>query len=337
MLDVRKMHLLRELARHGTIAAVARAQFCTPSAVSQQLSALEREAGVPLIRRNGRGVELTAAGADLAHRTGPVLALLEEAAAALAASRTELAGELRIGAFQTAVRTLLPAALVALGTEHPRLELRVTELDPAQAPDALRAGDLDIALVHEYDYVPAEPDPALRTEPVLEEAVFLAAAAEPSAAEPSAAERGELAMATSEAARLQPLAAARAQPWIVASPGTLCHLMAVRLCEEAGFTPRVRHYADDFAAVLTLVAAGQGVALVPELALADRPDGVKLTPLPARRRTLIACRAAASAHPAVTACAAAIQAAAASYRAGGLVHRRSSARSAAVHAVVVSR
>jgi DNA-binding transcriptional LysR family regulator len=123
----------------------------------------------------------------------------------------------------------------------------------------------------------------------------------------------------------------------VASPGTLCHLMAVRLCEEAGFTPRVRHYADDFAAVLTLVAAGQGVALVPELALADRPDGVKLTPLPARRRTLIACRAAASAHPAVTACAAAIQAAAASYRAGGLVHRRSSARSAAVHAVVVSR
>jgi DNA-binding transcriptional LysR family regulator len=337
MLDVRKMHLLRELARHGTIAAVARAQFCTPSAVSQQLSALEREAGVPLIRRNGRGVELTAAGADLAHRTGPVLALLEEAAAALAASRTELAGELRIGAFQTAVRTLLPAALVALGTEHPRLELRVTELDPAQAPDALRAGDLDIALVHEYDYVPAEPDPALRTEPVLEEAVFLAAAAEPRAAEPPAAERVELAMATSEAAGLQPLAAARAQPWIVASPGTLCHLMAVRLCEEAGFTPRVRHYADDFAAVLTLVAAGQGVALVPELALADRPDGVKLTPLPARRRTLIACRAAASAHPAVTACAAAIQAAAASYRAGGLVHRRSSARSAAVHAVVVSR
>ena len=337
MLDVRKMRLLRELARHGTIAAVARAQFCTPSAVSQQLSALEREAGVPLIRRNGRGVELTAAGADLARRTGPVLALLEEAAAALAARRTELAGELRIGAFQTAVRTLLPAALVALGTEHPRLELRVTELDPAQAPAALRAGDLDIALVHEYDYVPAEPDPELRTEPLLEEVVFFAAAAEPRTAEPRTGGQGELAMASSEAATLQPLAAARAQPWIVVSPGTLCHLMAVRLCEEAGFTPRVRHYADDFAAVLTLVAAGQGVALVPELALADRPDGVRLTPLPARRRTLIACRAAASAHPAVTACAAAIQAAAASYRAGGLVHRRSSARSAAVHAVVVRR
>jgi len=363
MLDVRKMDLLRELARLGTIAAVARARFCTPSAVSQQLSALEREAGVQLIRRSGRGVELTAAGADLADRTEPVLALLEQAAAALAASRTDLAGELRIGAFQTAVRTLLPAALVALGTEHPRLELRVTELDPAQAPDALRAGVLDIALVHEYDYVPAEPDPALRTEPLLDERMFLASAAG-GAGEPgrdrgelSAAEqppdRGELSVAEQPAGDVEDsmvakqreasvvgsraLLAARGQPWIVASPGTLCHLMAVRLCQEAGFSPRIRHYADDFAAVLTLVAAGQGVALVPELALAERPDGVTLTPLPARRRTLIACRAAASAHPAVTAGAAAIRAAAARYRAGGLAHRLSSARSAAVHAVVVSR
>ena len=308
MLDVRKMHLLRELARLGTIAAVAQAQFCTPSAVSQQLSALEREAGVQLIRRSGRGVELTAAGADLADRTGPVLSLLEQAAAALAASRAELVGELRIGAFQTAVRTLLPPALVALGAEHPRLELRVTEIDPAQAPDALRAGALDIALVHEYDYVPAEPDAALRTEPLLEETIFLAtaflAAARQRVAEPLAG-------------GLEPILAARDLPWIVASPGTLCHLMAVRLCQTAGFTPRIRHYADDFAAVLTLVAAGQGVALVPELALADRPDAVALTALPVRRRTFIACRAAAAAHPAVAACAAAIQAAAASYRAGG--------------------
>jgi len=367
MLDVRKMDLLRELARLGTIAAVARARFCTPSAVSQQLSALEREAGVQLIRRSGRGVELTAAGADLADRTEPVLALLEQAAAALAASRTDLAGELRIGAFQTAVRTLLPAALVALGTEHPRLELRVTELDPAQAPDALRAGVLDIALVHEYDYVPAEPDPALRTEPLLDERMFLASAAGearepgPDRGELSAGEqppdrgelspgqqppdrgelspgqqppdRGELSAGErpsgdadepmvarqreASVAGSRALVAARGQPWIVASPGTLCHLMAVRLCQEAGFSPRIRHYADDFAAVLTLVAAGQGVALVPELALAERPGGVTLTPLPARRRTLIACRAAASAHPAVAAGAAAIRAAAARYGAGG--------------------
>ena len=166
--------------------------------------------------------------------------------------------------------------------------------------------------------------------------MFLASAAGRQGELPVAGQ-AEQALTSGEAAALQPLLVAREQPWIVASPGTLCHLMAVRLCQEAGFAPRIRHYADDFAAVLTLVAAGQGVALVPELALADRPDGVTLTPVPARRRTLIAFRAAASAHPAVTACAAAIQAAAASYRAGCLVHRPSSARSAAVQAVVVRR
>lgn len=297
MLDVRKMLLLRELARLGTIAAVAQAQFCTPSAVSQQLGALEREAGVQLVRRSGRGVELTAAGTDLADRTGPVLALLEQASAALLASRHELTGELRIGAFPTAVRTLLPAALVTLGADHPRLELRVTELDPAAAPDALRTGALDIALVHSYDYVPSEPDPALATEPLLEETIFLAAAAGGTPAPGSA----------------DPVLDSRGLDWIVGSPGTLCHLMAVRLCQSAGFTPRIRHYADDFAAVLALVAAGQGVALVPELALADLPDDVALAPLPARRRTLIACRAGGTAHPAVAACAAALRAAAAGY------------------------
>jgi DNA-binding transcriptional LysR family regulator len=293
MLDVRKLRMLRELARLGTIVAVADALSYTPSAVSQQLSSLERAAGVALLKRNGRRVELTPAGADLAERAGPVLALLEQASAALASARSEVVGELRIGAFPTAVRTLLPAALVALGAEHPKLELHVTELDPAGVPDALRAGTLDIALVHDYDYVPAAPDRALDTGPLLTETIFLAA--------------------SRHAAALPEHSSA---PWIVGSPGTLCHLMAVRLCQASGFTPRIRHYADDFAAVLALVAAGQGVALVPELALADCPDGVTLTALPARRRTLIACRAGAAGHPANAACAAALHSAAAAYLAG---------------------
>jgi DNA-binding transcriptional LysR family regulator len=94
--------------------------------------------------------------------------------------------------------------------------------------------------------------------------------------------------------------------------------MTLRLCQAAGFTPRIRHYADDFGAVLTLVAAGQGVALVPELALADRPPGVQLTALPARRRTLIACRAGGSSHPAIEATADALRAAAVGYPAAAL-------------------
>ena len=270
---------------------------------------------MPLVRRVGRRVELTPAGAGLAARAEPVLALLEEAAAALAAELDELAGELRIGAFPTAVRTLLPGALVALGSAHPRLELLVTELDPADVPDALRTGMLDIALVHEYDYVPAEPDPALERRPLLAETIFLASAhplpAQPSPAQPSPARPrpawplpGRPDDAIRQCAGL---------PWIAASPGTLCHLMAERLCQASGFSPRIRHRADDFATVLALVAAGQGVALVPELALPDAPDGVVLTPLPARRRTLIACRAGTSAHPAIAACTTAIKSATRDY------------------------
>jgi DNA-binding transcriptional LysR family regulator len=290
MLDVRKLRLLRELARCGTITAVAEALSYTPSAVSQQLAALEREAGVPLLQRSGRRVTLTPAGAALADQTEAILALLEQAAAALATARAGLTGPLRIGAFTTAVRTILPAALVALGRDHPGLELMVTELDPADVPDALRSGALDIALTHEYDYVPTPPDPALATEPLLEEAIYLASSGPPPAL-------------AADAIRLH-----RAAPWIMASPGTLCHAMAVRACQAAGFAPRIRHHADDFATVLALVAAGQGVALVPQLGAIGPPADVTLTPLPTRRRTRIAYRNGTRHQPPVSACIAAIRA-----------------------------
>src|SRR5687768_14296438 len=114
MLDVRRLRLLHDLSRLGTIAAVAEAHRYTPSAVSQQLSALEREAGRPLLERAGRSVSLTAAGRVLARHAEAVLAALEEASAALAATGAGLSGTLRIGAYPTAVRTLLPSALVAL-------------------------------------------------------------------------------------------------------------------------------------------------------------------------------------------------------------------------------
>jgi DNA-binding transcriptional LysR family regulator len=296
MLDVRKLRLLRELARCGTIAAVAETLSYTPSAVSQQLAALEREAGVPLLQRSGRRVTLTPAGAALAGQTEAILALLEQAGAALAAARAGLSGPLRIGAFPTAVRTILPAALVALGRDHPGLELMVTELDPAGVPDALRSGTLDIALTHEYDYVPTAPDPALATEPLLEEAIYLASSGPPP--EPS-----EQPAPSEDAIRCH-----RDAPWIMASPGTLCHAMAVRACQAAGFAPRIRHHADDFVTVLALVAAGQGVALVPQLGAIGPPADVTLTALPTRRRTRIAYRNGTRHQPPVSACIAAIRA-----------------------------
>jgi DNA-binding transcriptional LysR family regulator len=302
MLDVRRLRLLRDLAHLGTIAAVAEAHTYTPSAVSQQLAALEREAGVPLLERTGRRVTLTPAGTVLAQHAETVLAALERASAALAAAGTGLSGPLRIGAFPTAVRTLLPAALVALGREHPGLELMVSELDPATMPDALRDRRLDVALMHDYDVAPVEPDRALDGVPLLDETVFLAVPAVPAGA-----------AAASTAAGADPVRGARDAAWIVGSPGTLCHTVALRVCRTAGFTPRVRHHADDFATVLALVAARQGVSLVPQLAVAHPPAGVRLIPLDTRRRTRIAYRRGAAAHPAVAASVAAIRASTETY------------------------
>ena len=294
MMDVRRLRLLLELDRRGTITAVADALTFTPSAVSQQLAALEREAGVPLLERAGRRVALTAAGSVLARYAESVFAVLEEASAALAATRDSLTGPLRIGAFPTAVRTILPPALVTLGGDHPGLELMVTELDAAAVPDALRTGALDVALTFTYDYVPAEPDPALDTEPLLAETVYLA---------------------TADAARTG-VADWRDATWISGSPDTLCHTMTVRTCQAVGFTPRIRHYADDFSAVLALVAAGQGVSLVPQLGVPNAPPAVTLTPLPSRRRTSIACRTGTRQHPVVSAFAAAIRQSATAFTSG---------------------
>ncbi|MQS11818.1 LysR family transcriptional regulator [Streptomyces kaniharaensis] len=278
MLDVRRLRLLRELAHLGTIAAVAEALSFSPSAVSQQLSVLEKEAGVPLLERTGRRVALTPAGRNLVRHAEAVLARLEQADAELAHARQGLAGPLRIGTYPSAARAIIPAVLAELAGWHPDLEPMVTEVDPAAVAAALRAGELDIALVHEYDLVPADPEPGLAvTRPVFTEPMYLAARKPGTVAEQ------------------------RTAPWILSPRGTLCHTMAVRACESAGFAPRIRHQIDDFTTVLALVAAGQGVALVPHLGTAQPPPGVVLTRLPMYRRTRAAFRAGAGSHPAISA------------------------------------
>lgn len=320
MLDVRRLRLLRELSYRGTIAAVAEAMTFTPSAVSQQLAALEREAGVALLERTGRRVTLTPAGVALVGHAEAVLERLEQASAELAAAHTGLVGAIRVGAFPTATRTILPAALAALGRDHPGLEPMVDEIDPAEVAPRLRTGDLDVALVHEYDFVPAIPDLALDTEPLLEEPMYLASGDGGDSPVRRRDTPGEAPVRHGGVsggdvpARHDDgdgagdvLARWRDASWIVSKPGTLCHTMTVRACQAAGFAPRIRHHIDDFATVLAMVAVGQGVALVPELGAADPPGGVRLTELPMRRRTQIAFRRGASAHPAVAAFTAALR------------------------------
>ncbi|MFJ3906360.1 LysR family transcriptional regulator [Streptomyces sp. NPDC090025] len=287
MLDVRRLRLLRELALRGTIAAVADALAFTPSAVSQQLATLEREAGVALLERSGRGVRLTPAGENLVRHAEAVLERLELAAAELAEARHGPAGPLRIGAFPTATRSFVPAALVRLAERHPALEPMVAETDPAAVGHALRAGDLDAALISDYDLVPTPLEPGLAAEELCEEAMFLATATATTSPVPPSG--------------LDALAGRREEAWIMPGPDTLCRAVTERMCRAAGFVPRVRHEVDEFGTVLAFVAAGQGVAVVPELGATDPPPGVRLTELPVRRRTWIAFRSGAGPHPAIAA------------------------------------
>ncbi|WP_420879349.1 LysR family transcriptional regulator [Rhodococcus sp. (in: high G+C Gram-positive bacteria)] len=283
MLDVRKLRLLRELAHRGTIAAVAQALAYTPSAVSQQLAALERETGRPLLTRTGRRVSLTPAGAVLVEHAEVILADLERAEAALAVDGEGLSGSVRLGTFTTALETVVLPAMLEIARTESDLDLSVTEVDPADVPDLLRSGDLDMALVHEYDNVPSAMGSGTELEPLLDEVVFLASTSTPGG-------DGIGVIRSHSESR-----------WIVGNPGTLCHTMAIRTCQSQGFEPRVAHRVDDFAVVLRLVAAGAGVALVPQLGATDVPAGVVLTALPIGRRTRIAYRRGSRSHPAYAA------------------------------------
>ena len=318
MLDVRRLRLLCDLARLGTIAAVAAAHNFTASAVSQQLNALEREAGVRLLARTGRSVTLTAAGRVLVRHGAAVLAELERATAALAAVTGGLSGPLRIGAYPTAVRALLPATLVELGRSHPGLELMVTELDPADVATALRNRRIDVGLLNDYDLVPVRPDPGLDDVALLDEPVYLATPEPGNRRPPAPGSSNEGAQSPGGSDVRSPdepmpdvaatLGGLREFPWILATSGTLCHTVTVRLCRSAGFSPRARHHADDFTTVLSLVAAGQGASIVPAMAVAGAlPAGVHLQALPTRRRTRIAYRRGAAGHPAVAEFVAAIR------------------------------
>ncbi|MFC8142374.1 LysR family transcriptional regulator [Streptomyces paradoxus] len=300
MLDVRRLRLLRELHRRGTIAAVAEALAFTASAVSQQLGVLEREAGVPLLERSGRRVVLTPAGRILVTHADAVLERLELAVSQLAGAREGIGGPLQIGTFPSGGPAIVPATLAELARRHPALEPMVREIDSARVSDGLRAGELDVALVHDYDFVPASPDTTVDQVPLLEEPMYLATGRTTD----SAPTTGPVAPGNTLAELLGPWATS---PWITAREGTTGHAMAVRACQAAGFQPRIRHQVNDFRTVLALAAIGQGAGFVPEMATAHAPEGVALTRLPLFRRSKVAFRAGGGTHPAIAAFVAAVR------------------------------
>jgi DNA-binding transcriptional LysR family regulator len=261
MLDLRRLRLLRELNERGTIAAVADALQFTPSAVSQQLAMLEREAGVPLLERAGRGVRLTDPALVL---VGHAEALLERAALAeadLAAAAGTVAGRGRIAGFQSVIQRIALPAIEALAREAPRLRCEVVEAEPEVALPALALGDLDLVLGDEWQHQPLRlPDGVARHDLLRDPVSIVLPASHP------AARRHQSAV---------PLAELAGEAWTTGHVGLAWEEMTQRTCRAlGGFDPDIRHRANDATISLALVAHGLAVTLLPDLPMPDRHPGI---------------------------------------------------------------
>jgi DNA-binding transcriptional LysR family regulator len=303
MLDVRRLRLLRELEYRGTIGAVALALDYSPSAVSQQLAQLQREAGVALLEPVGRGVRLTEAGHTLVRHAEVLAGQLDRAQADLDAAAGEIRGIVRVSTFQTPGMRLLPPALTALAAEHATLDVEVVEREAEEAQRELLLGHLDLAIVDEFPGRPYPRHRAVDYALLLDDPLLVALPAD----DPLAAPGGPVALAD-----------LRDRAWGAGHPGTVYGDGSSRLCNElAGFEPRIRHRANDTWILLGVVRAGRAVAFVPALLGTEDELGVAIRPVlegPLTRRLYTAVRRATSARPALAAVRAALQRAAQSAR-----------------------
>ncbi len=249
--------MLRAVAATGSFSAAARELGCTQPAVSQQMKALEGSAGTPLLIRTGREMRLTQAGEALVRHAASILAGLtaaEEEVAAIAGLR---AGRVRLVSFPSGSSTLVPTALAALRAAHPGTRVSLVEAEPPRSVEMLREGDCDVALAFRYAGGAAEWDDLVVRPLLTDRLVGLVPEGHRLAGAGSVA-IGELAD----------------EPWIAGCPR--CRRQLVDVCEGAGFTPRIDFATDDYPAVVGLVGAGLGVAVLPELAVESvRPRGAR--------------------------------------------------------------
>ncbi len=284
MLNVGRLRVLREVAYRGSLSAAADALSYTQSAVSQQIAALETETGMALLERHARGASLTAAGQTLIAHAEAILAEIDAAENALAAISGLRGGRLRIGSFATAGATLVPHAIARFRELHPHVELTLSEGEPEQIVPRLRAGELDLALLFEFDGASALDEEYTRA-PLLDDPMYLALPADHP-------------LARRKRLRLENL---REESWVQTTGASACARHVVRCCHAAGYEPRVSFESDDYQTVQGLVAAGVGVALIPELALTSVREDIEiraLSPAPPVREVLAAAPAGARLVPA---------------------------------------
>ena len=259
-METRRLELLAELSRLGSMRAVADVLGTTTSTVSQQIAVLAREMGTPLIEPAGRRIRLTPAGRRLAEHAVTILAAVQAAQLDLG-PEAEPNGTLRVAGFTTAFRAYLLPAITELTATHPRVRVLVREHEPAEARQLLAADQADLALVYDYNLAPAAADPALHRTPLWTARWGLGVPA------------GQAAVGTT----LEAFARYRAHDWIGNSRNTADEDVIRTLAAMAGFTPRITHQADSLDLVQDMITAGLGVGLLP-LGHPTRP-GVSILPL----------------------------------------------------------
>jgi DNA-binding transcriptional LysR family regulator len=247
-LNTTRLRILREVAARGTITAAAEALYLTPPAVSHQLATLEREVGVPLLERTARSIKLTGPGLRLVEHAEVILAECETAIADIESLAGTVGGTVVVSVFQTAAQSIALPALAGLRKRFPSLELSIRELEPFRALPALRAGQIDIALSHEWDFVPFAADPSITRYDLLKEPIVVLLPP----AHPLAAGGGPV--------RLKDLAG---EDWCVAQESAASREAVERVAQSAGFQPRVIMESNYFRAIGSAVEAGLGVGVAP--------------------------------------------------------------------------
>jgi DNA-binding transcriptional LysR family regulator len=267
MIDVRRLRVLREVAQQGSFSAAGEVLGYTQSAVSQQIAALEREAGSVLVERNARGVRLTDAGRTLVEHADGILARLAAAEQELEAIAGLRGGRLRLASFPSAGATLLPLAIAEFSRRHPAVELSLVEAEPEEAIPQLKAGDLDLALVYEYADLRAAQRGLDRTDVelahLIDDPMHLALPPD----HPLAGRRR---------VKLEDLSE---DLWVQGDCTGSCGQMHLAACQTAGFAPRVGFETNDYNVVQGLVAAGVAVSLIAELALTNLREDIVVRPL----------------------------------------------------------
>jgi DNA-binding transcriptional LysR family regulator len=265
MLDLRRLRLLREFAGHGTIAATATALGYTPSAVSQQLAALEREVGMALLDRTARSAELTDAGRRLVEHATSILELVETAEADLSAQGAEPTGRVVITAFPTAA-VAFAAALTRSLRNHPGLTFQLRQTREGDGLREVRSGVVDVALVDDWSgRLPERTEGGLTFQLLLHDPLVLVVPDDHWMADP---------WVPVDLRRL------REEPWMAAPEGEPSRQAVDRILADVGGAPTVPWEFEGLGAILGLVARGVGVAAVPRLALTAGVPGLAVRELP---------------------------------------------------------